>query len=231
MASDLFQSIHEKVDIIYRSRITLLDQLESDGYNTAPYRKFSPKEVYEMINAKTQASGSTLTSPALQITVKKNDLELLQAGDFEECLVVYVNTKIKPKLATFTEKITDKDTGFNPKTTELIVITFEAIAPNFHAMAAEYWMKKKIKIRYFQAAAIVNNPSKHVLVPKHEKVPKKDEEELLLKLCAKKTHLPLIRFHEDPIAKILGILPGDIVKITRPSPTAGECILYRLCVA
>jgi DNA-directed RNA polymerase subunit H (RpoH/RPB5) len=31
------------------------------------------------------------------------------------------------------------------------------------------------------------------------------------------------------VARILGLLPGDIVKILRPSPSAGEYISYRIC--
>ena len=44
-------------------------------------------------------------------------------------------------------------------------------------------------------------------------------------------NLPMIRFHEDIIARILGLVPGDIVKITRPSPQSGEYESYRVCVA
>jgi DNA-directed RNA polymerase subunit H len=71
---------------------------------------------------------------------------------------------------------------------------------------------------------------KHVLVPPHEKVAPAEVTELLKSMYAKKSQLPLIRFHEDPIARLLGLVPGDVVKITRPSPTAGECIMYRVCV-
>ena len=45
-----------------------------------------------------------------------------------------------------------------------------------------------------------------------------------------KANLPLIKYHEDMIARILALTPGDIVKITRPSPSAGEYISYRVCV-
>ena len=45
-----------------------------------------------------------------------------------------------------------------------------------------------------------------------------------------KLNLPVIRFHEDIIGRILGLIPGSIVKITRPSPSAGEYVLYRVCV-
>jgi DNA-directed RNA polymerase subunit H (RpoH/RPB5) len=32
------------------------------------------------------------------------------------------------------------------------------------------------------------------------------------------------------IARVMGLAPGDIVKITRPSPSAGEYVSYRICV-
>jgi DNA-directed RNA polymerase I, II, and III subunit RPABC1 len=71
----------------------------------------------------------------------------------------------------------------------------------------------------------------HVLVPKHEVVPEDKHDELLKTYRMKsKTNLPIIRFHEDIIARILGLIPGSIVKITRPSPSAGEYVLYRVCV-
>jgi DNA-directed RNA polymerase subunit H (RpoH/RPB5) len=71
-----------------------------------------------------------------------------------------------------------------------------------------------------------------VLVPKHEQVPQSLHEEFLKKFHLKtKMNLPMIRFHEDIIARILGLVPGDIVKITRPSPQSGEYESYRVCVA
>ena len=42
---------YEIIDVLYRSRITLLEHLASVGYNTTPYSKFSPKEITEMVKA------------------------------------------------------------------------------------------------------------------------------------------------------------------------------------
>jgi DNA-directed RNA polymerase subunit H (RpoH/RPB5) len=216
---------YEIVDVLYRCRITLLEHLEQTGYNTTPYSKFSPKEIGEMIKAGPVAGAP----PALS-------MELLKKADsqapYEKCQIVFTIGKIKQKLPAFTKKLIDpEEAGFDSKTTELIIVTLEPIAPNFHAMAFQLWMADpRTKVRYFQAAAIVNNPLKHMLVPKHEKVPAEEEEALLKSLYATKAQLPLIRFHEDPIARILGLVPKDIVKITRPSLTGGESIGYRLCV-
>jgi DNA-directed RNA polymerase subunit H (RpoH/RPB5) len=212
----------ETIDILYRSRITLLDHLQDSGYNTTPYRKFGPKEIMEMVKAGPVAGAP----PALQMELTRTDDPSMK------CLVIYTLGKIKQKLSAFTAKIVDTEEGFDPNTTEVIIITLEPIALNFGMMALTLYNKNKTRIRYFQAASIVNNPLKHVLVPKHEKVPADQEDALLKSLYAvNRSKLPLIRFHEDPIARMIGLLPGDIVKITRPSPTAGEHIGYRVCVA
>ena len=34
----------------------------------------------------------------------------------------------------------------------------------------------------------------------------------------------------DPVAMFIGLRPGDVCKITRPSQSAGKIIVYRLCV-
>ena len=69
----------------------------------------------------------------------------------------------------------------------------------------------------------------HVYVPKHEIMTKKDAEEVLKKFNCIPTELPLI-FVNDPAILGLGVKPGDMIKITRKSATAGESIYYRYVV-
>ena len=69
----------------------------------------------------------------------------------------------------------------------------------------------------------------HVDVPKHEIMRKKDAEEVLEKYHCKTTDLPLI-FANDPAIVGLGVKPGDMIKITRKSATAGESLYYRYVV-
>lgn len=214
--------ILEQIDTLYRSRLTLLDHLDASGYETTPYRKFSHKEIELMI----QSGPAGGAPPALTMTLKKRDT----ADPIQRCIVVTTLGKIKQKLKSFTQSYTDPtDTGFDPLTTELIIVTLEPIAHTFHTEAFDTWNKSKVRVRYFQAAAIVNNPLKHTLVPLHERVSKEEETKLLADLYAKKVQFPLIRFHEDPIARMLGLLPGELVKITRPSLTAGVYTTYRIC--
>ena len=69
----------------------------------------------------------------------------------------------------------------------------------------------------------------HVYVPKHEIMAKKDAEDVLKKYNCTPTQLPLI-FVNDPAIVGLGVKPGDMIKITRKSGTAGVSFYYRYVV-
>ncbi len=69
----------------------------------------------------------------------------------------------------------------------------------------------------------------HVYVPKHEIISKKEAQAVLKKYNCKPTELPLI-FVTDPAILGLGVKPGDMIKISRKSPTAGESLYYRYVV-
>ena len=69
----------------------------------------------------------------------------------------------------------------------------------------------------------------HELVPRHILLTKEERRQLLEQLKIRPEQLPWIRA-SDPVAKLIGAKPGDIVKIIRKSPTAGEIIAYRFVV-
>ena len=69
----------------------------------------------------------------------------------------------------------------------------------------------------------------HVYVPKHEIMTIEEAKEVLQKFNCKPTELPLI-FVNDPAIIGLGVKPGDMIKITRKSSTAGQSLYYRYVV-
>ena len=76
---------------------------------------------------------------------------------------------------------------------------------------------------------ILTRAPDHVDVPKHEIMTRKEAEEVLEKYHCKATDLPLI-FVNDPAIVAIGVKPGDMIKITRKSATAGESFYYRYVV-
>ncbi len=69
----------------------------------------------------------------------------------------------------------------------------------------------------------------HELVPKHELLSKEEAVRVLRELGVRPEQLPWIRA-SDPVARLLGAKPGDIIRVVRKSPTAGVSIAYRFVV-
>jgi len=213
----------EIVDIIRRSRLTLLEILEAKGYDITRYKKFGPFEIETMMTGDKEKT--------LRMDLERVLEEGIQAPT--KCRVEYAIPKVKNRLAGFLSRLLDTEDGdpVDPKTTEIVVITLESIGDSFTTAALSLWNTQNLRIAFFDAHTLVSNPLNHVLVPKHEMLPSSEHAEFLKKYHLKtKMNLPMIRFHEDIIARILGLVPGDIVKITRPSPQSGEYIHYRICV-
>jgi len=214
------------VDSIYRSRMTLLDILEKRNYEVAMYRKFSPAE----------AAAAATALPGLSFTVYKK-AEAQIDDEKQECQVRYINNMTRPKLETFFDDIPEERTEH----TEVIVMQQGPIADAHHAIALKQYMKMKdlptgekvrakLRVSFFCMDMIVVNPINHVLVPKHEIIPESEHKSLMASMyITTKSKFPEIKFHVDPIARCIGAVPGDIIKITRPSLSAGIAIIYRVC--
>jgi DNA-directed RNA polymerase subunit H len=69
----------------------------------------------------------------------------------------------------------------------------------------------------------------HIFQPKHEILTKDEAERVLKKFNVKTNQLPYI-MSNDKGFEDLDVRPGDIIKITRKSPTAGESVYYRYVV-
>lgn len=209
----------ELFDHLYRSRKTLLRILADRGYATKPYENFGPEEIEAMFLAGPEALRMDLERP------KPSD------SSITKCRVLYSLTKLKTKLPGFLGTLQDKegDAYIDASTTEVVVMLAapegEPVVDMYHGAAYEQYSATGLRISFFRIANLVIHPADHILVPKHEKL--KEEEIPFSK--AERAKLPFIRFHEDMQARILGLVPRDIVKITRPSPSSGIYEMYRIC--
>lgn len=87
-----------------------------------------------------------------------------------------------------------------------------------------------VPLDIFMLKELMYNVSKNDLVPKHEVIsdPEAIAEVMRMYDIKQKTQLPVI-LRTDPMARYLDIKPGELVRITRVSASAGESLAYRVC--
>ena len=70
---------------------------------------------------------------------------------------------------------------------------------------------------------------KHTLTPKHLKIGEKEKAQIFEKYHVSSKEMPKI-LRTDSAIKEMDAKPGDLIKIIRKSPTAGESLFYRVVV-
>ena len=88
---------------------------------------------------------------------------------------------------------------------------------------------KKKQVELLPKSFPVFDIFEHALVPLHEILSEKEKNQLLTQYKVKAYQIPQIE-SGDPAVKAIGAKPGDVLKITRKSTTAGEHITYRYVV-
>lgn len=85
--------------------------------------------------------------------------------------------------------------------------------------------KKSKKDEVFEETKVTD----HELVPKHEVLSEDEKKEILARFNATEEQFPFL-FSSDPVVRELKAKPGDMVRISRKSDTAGETTYYRFVV-
>ncbi|KXS17567.1 DNA-directed RNA polymerases I [Gonapodya prolifera JEL478] len=108
-----------------------------------------------------------------------------------------------------------------------IIVYQSSITPSAQKALAN--LIGKYEIETFAESELIVNITHHTLVPRHTVLSKEEKQTLLQRYRLKDTQLPRI-VPNDPIARYYGLKRGDVVKIVRPSETAGRYITYRICL-
>lgn len=90
-------------------------------------------------------------------------------------------------------------------------------------------MAPLITIEHFREEELLIDITEHELVPKHIPLSDAEKAALLDRYKLSEYQLPRVQVN-DPVSRFLGLRKGQIVKIIRPSETAGRYVTYRIVI-
>jgi len=111
--------------------------------------------------------------------------------------------------------------------THAILVVKVGITP--FAKTALQEMATVYLIEHFRDNELLVDITEHKLVPAHAPLSPEDKAALLKRYKLKDSQLPRIQ-KSDPVARYYGLKVGEVVKIVRPSETAGRYVTYRVCI-
>lgn len=206
------------ISTVYNSRKNVLDLMEKQGYNIEDYSNFSINEVNSM---KSNNQLDMLLEKKEENTTKRKNKIYIR---------YYLGKSIRP--TNLQEMIDDL---FNleeilKKDDTLFIIIKDEINETLTNELKHIWERDGNFIVIESIKRLQFNILNHTLVPKHVVIPESEVLEVMKKYnITDKIQFPDIsRF--DPVARAIGLRPGQVCKITRYSKTAIETFYYRICI-
>jgi DNA-directed RNA polymerase subunit H (RpoH/RPB5) len=210
------QSSH--INELFKSRKHIVNFLKRQGFNVADYESFSIHEVNAMYQAK-----------QMDMLFKKDDNSKKTYVKYHTGKAIHLEKSIRPvsiyeyieDLFTLEEILTKND--------DLIIIISEEPNETIEKTLRHIWEQDGIFVNVISSKRLQYNILEHDLVPPHVVLSLADGLAIKQKynIMTDKQMPDISRF--SPVAQLIGIRPGDICKIIRPSKTAIQTEFYRIC--
>tara|TARA_Y100000996_G_C22450835_1_gene613778 strand:+ start:473 stop:1039 length:567 start_codon:yes stop_codon:yes gene_type:complete len=113
---------------------------------------------------------------------------------------------------------------------ELIIVTKDNLNEATMNLLEQIYLNDKKFVNIYNINRFLFNILEHHMVPKHTILSEEGKQKIIEKYyITDDSKFPEIsRF--DPAATCMGVRPGELVEIERPSPTAITSLYYRLCI-
>jgi DNA-directed RNA polymerase subunit H (RpoH/RPB5) len=206
---------------ICQSRKTILELMDRQGFDVTGYSNFSVSEVNAMkqnnqldmlLELKTGTEGEKTIS-GNKIYIHYYLAKTIRPANIHEMI---------DDLFVLTETLKKEDT--------LYIIIKDNVNETLINELKDIWERDGIFVVIENIKCLQFNILNHSLVPQHKIISENHVKQIMVKYnITDKIQFPDIsRF--DPVARAIGLRPGQVCHIIRPSKTAIETNYYRICV-
>ncbi len=224
MSSNTQSNTSSLISAVYQSRTVILEQLATQGYEIADYSGFSVNEVNTM-------KTNNQLDMILEKIERQSKGEKGEKGEKTKTYIRYYLTKsLRP--ANLQEMIDDL---FNVEEVlsrgdTLFIVVKDEVNDTLVNTIKHIWEHDKIFIIIQTLKRLQYNILNHTLVPPHHILAAPQ----VLKIKERYNIMSDAQFPDisrfDPVAQAIGIRPGQVCEILRPSKTAISAPYYRICV-
>ena len=206
---------------IYQSRKVVLELMDRQGYDVSGYSNFSVSEINAM-KQNNQLDILLETKPETNGEKSPNGKKVY--------IRYYLAKTIRP--TNINEMIDDLFvlTETLKKTDTLYIIIKDNANETLINELKHIWERDGIFIIIESIKCLQFNILNHILVPQHNVISETEVNNIMTKFnITDKIQFPDIsRF--DPVSRAIGLRPGEVCKIIRPSKTAITTNYYRICI-
>ena len=185
---------------------------KNPGYDITPYSHFSINEVAEL-----------LATDNMHMVLKRKN------GNGRAFIKFGLGNVNKLNLRNWDEEHYPQDMGDED---EMIMVFFDEVKDNIKQEVTDILKNKNKFVRVFSIDRLQFDVMQHVLVPPHRRLrkdgPEDQEFRRKFNIRSNKQIPDISRF--SPVAQIIGLRPGEVCEIFRPSPTAIFSKFYRICI-
>jgi DNA-directed RNA polymerase subunit H len=205
------------ISTLYKSRNILLQLLENQGMDVSNYTDYGVAEIQTMY-ASNQLDMLLSTEkdvrPTRKVYVKYYLAKTLRRENINHMIddLYYLEQVLQP-------------------TDTLIIVMKQEVNETIVNILNEIWEKDQIFIVIHSLDRLQFNILEHQYVPEHVVLSESEQDAVVRKYnITDMKQLPSISRY-DPVALAIGLRPGQICKITRPSKTSVTSLYYRYCIA
>lgn len=213
---------------LYKSRNVILELMKTQGYDVINHEGFSENEINTMKinNQLDMILEKPLDKPTPSTLNKDNEDKETK----KIYIKYYLTNTLKPQvLQDIIEELFFVEETLK-KTDTLFIVIKDEINETMMNYLKHVWEADKIFVTLKSLKSLQFNILGHRLVPPHRVL--SEAEKIFIKTkynVINDNQFPDIqRF--DPVAQVIGIRPGEVCEIIRPSKTAISAPYYRICI-